>query len=62
MDHFKIEESVDFDITYYSPENVQELSYLPPIGFAAAITEHLACNDVTIPALETEIDCCSMAS
>lgn len=36
--------------------------YTPPIGFAAAITEHLACNDVTIPALEIDIDYYSIAS
>jgi hypothetical protein len=32
------------------------------IGFAAAIIEHLAFNEATIPALEIEILCCSMAS
>ena len=36
--------------------------YVPLIGFAAAITEHLAYKDVTIPAFEIEIDCYSMAS
>jgi hypothetical protein len=36
--------------------------YVPWIGLAAAITEHLARNDVTIPALEIEIDCCYIAS
>ena len=41
---------------------VREESYLPPIGFAAEITEHLACKLVTIPAFEMEIDCCSIAS
>ena len=38
------------------------LSYLPFYGFAAAITLHLACKDVTIPAFEIEILCCSIAS
>lgn len=33
-----------------------------PIGLAAAITVHLACSDVTMPALEMEMLCCSMAS
>ena len=41
-------------------ENVREESYLPPTGFAAAMTEHLACSDVTIPALEMEMDCCRL--
>lgn len=36
--------------------------YLPWTGFAAAITEHLALSVVTIPALDIEIVCCSMAS
>ena len=36
--------------------------YTPPIGFAAAITEQRAYKDVTIPALEIEIDYCSIAS
>ena len=36
--------------------------YLPWIGFAAAITEHLALKEVTIPALEIEILCCYIAS
>merc|ERR1712096_555120 len=34
-------------------------SYLPPIGLAAAMTAHLAWREVTIPALEMEIVCCS---
>eukprot|EP00268_Persea_americana_P047389 TRINITY_DN4936_c0_g1_i1.p1 TRINITY_DN4936_c0_g1~~TRINITY_DN4936_c0_g1_i1.p1 ORF type:complete len:108 (+),score=3.12 TRINITY_DN4936_c0_g1_i1:333-656(+) len=38
------------------------LSYLPPIGFAAAITEHRALRDVTIPAFDMLMLCCSMAS
>jgi len=42
--------------------NVREESYLPPIGLAAATTEHLACKLVTIPAFDTEILCCSSAS
>ena len=42
--------------------NVREGSYLPPIGFEAAIMEQRACNEVTIPALEIEILCCSIAS
>lgn len=33
-----------------------------PIGLQAAITVHLACSDVTMPALEMEMLCCSMAS
>ena len=37
-------------------------SYLPPIGFAAAITLHLAYSVVTIPAFEIEILYCSIAS
>jgi len=47
-------------------------SYLPLTGFAAAITLHLAfsnyksqkntCKEVTIPALEIDILCCSIAS
>jgi hypothetical protein len=32
------------------------------MGFAAAITLHLAYKLVMIPALEIEIDCCSIAS
>ena len=36
--------------------------YRPPIGFAAAMMEQRACRDVTIPALEMEMDCCSIAS
>ena len=35
---------------------------MPPIGLAAAMTEHLACKLVTIPAFDMEILCCSMAS
>ena len=42
--------------------NVRDTSYLPPSGFAAAITAQRACSWVTIPALEMEIVCCSMAS
>ena len=36
--------------------------YRPPIGFAAAMMEHRACNVVIIPAFEIDMDCCSMAS
>jgi len=36
--------------------------YTPPIGLAAAMTEQRAWRDVTIPAFEMEMDCCSMAS
>jgi hypothetical protein len=36
--------------------------YLPYKGLAAAMTEHLALKVVTIPALEIEIVCCSIAS
>ncbi len=36
--------------------------YRPCIGFAAAITEHRALKLATIPALEIEILCCSIAS
>ena len=58
-------------------EKVCDGSYLPPSGLAAAITAHLAyemmcnalnmmmvytCKDVTIPALDTDMLCCSMAS
>lgn len=32
------------------------------MGLAAAITVQRACKDVTMPALEMEILCCSMAS
>lgn len=32
------------------------------MGLAAAMTVHLACSDVTMPALEMEMLCCSMAS
>lgn len=32
------------------------------MGLAAAITEHLALKEVTIPALEILIVCCSIAS
>lgn len=41
---------------------VSEGSYLPPMGLAAAMMEHRACKDVTIPALLIEMLCCSMAS
>jgi hypothetical protein len=40
---------------------VRDESYLPPMGFAAATTEQRAWSDVTMPALDTEIVCCSMA-
>ena len=43
-------------------ERVHELSYRPPIGLAAAMTEHRAWREVTMPALDIEMDCCSMAS
>lgn len=43
-------------------ENVILGSYRPPIGLAAAITAHLAWRDVTRPAFEMDMDCCSMAS
>ena len=43
-------------------EKVRDESYLPPTGFAAAMTEHRACSEVTMPALEIEMDCCSIAS
>jgi len=36
--------------------------YLPRMGLAAATTAHRALKVVTIPALEIEIDCCSIAS
>ena len=36
--------------------NVHEESYRPPMGLAAAMTEHLAWREVIIPAFETEID------
>lgn len=32
------------------------------MGLEAAMTVHLACSDVTMPALEMEMLCCSMAS
>jgi hypothetical protein len=35
---------------------------LPPVGLAAAMTEQRACSEVTIPALLTEMLCCSIAS
>lgn len=40
------------------------VSYLEhlPMGLAAAITVQRACKDVTMPALEMEMLCCSMAS
>lgn len=31
------------------------------MGLAAAMTEQRACSCVTMPALEMEMDCCSMA-
>lgn len=40
----------------------QEDFSIVPIGLQAAMTVHLACSEVTIPALEIEILCCSMAS
>lgn len=43
-------------------ENVMLGSYRPPIGLEAAMTAQRACSDVTRPAFEIEIDCCSMAS
>lgn len=33
-----------------------------PIGLQAAMTVHLACREVTMPALEMEMLCCSIAS
>ena len=36
---------------------LKEGLYTPPIGFAAAITEHRAWSDVMMPALEIEMDC-----
>jgi hypothetical protein len=36
--------------------------YLPPMGLAAAMTAHRACREVMMPALEMEMDCCSIAS
>jgi len=36
--------------------------YRPLIGFAAAITLHLAFKVVTIPAFDIEIVCCYIAS
>ena len=41
---------------------VREASYRPPIGLEAAMTAQRACSDVTMPALDTEILCCSIAS
>lgn len=32
------------------------------MGLEAAMTVHLACSEVTMPALEMEMLCCSMAS
>ena len=43
-------------------EKVIDGSYRPPNGLAAAMTEQRACNDVTMPALEIEMLCCSIAS
>ena len=37
-------------------------SYRPPMGLAAAMTEHLALSEATMPALVMEMVCCSMAS
>lgn len=64
--------------THTFSEKVSEGSYLPPSGLAAAITAHLAymtchlvnddvqhvctCKDVTMPALDIDMLCCSMAS
>lgn len=36
--------------------------YLPPMGLAAAMTEHLASRLVTMPALLMEMLCCSIAN
>src|SRR5271155_3889354 len=36
--------------------------YFPRAGLAAAMIEQRACNVVTIPALDIEMDCCSIAS
>ena len=38
-----------------------ELSYRPLTGLAAATTAHRAWREVMIPALEMEMDCCSIA-
>ena len=35
---------------------------LPPMGLEAAMTLHLALRVVTMPAFDTEIVCCSIAS
>lgn len=43
-------------------KNSVTLGYLPPIGFAAAMTEQRAWRDVTIPAFDMLMLCCSMAS
>ena len=43
-------------------ENVKEGSYLPPMGLAAAMMAQRAWSEVTIPAFDTEILCCSIAS
>jgi hypothetical protein len=37
-------------------------AHLPPIGLAAAMTEQRAWRDVTIPAFDMLMLCCSMAS
>jgi len=41
---------------------VRDGSYRPPIGLEAAMTAQRACSDVTMPAFDTEILCCSIAS
>ena len=38
-----------------------ELSYRPLTGLAAATTAHRAWREVMMPALEMEMDCCSIA-
>ena len=43
-------------------EKVKEGSYLPPMGLEAAMMEQRACSEVTMPALDMEMLCCSMAS
>ena len=41
---------------------MREGSYLPPMGLEAAMTVQRAWREVTMPALEMEMLCCSMAS
>lgn len=62
LSNFHLLKAVQLWQNITSTKTWESVGYLPAIGFAAAITEHRAWREVTIPAFDMLILCCSIAS